>query len=147
MVSSSRWLGIFIASVALNGPNKIICAFKVMFGQNKHDCLKICNQQYIFIYFYAMAAALTDPCISYDCELGYDDVECLFVHKEAYYDVGTNFSILCGESGPSKHRALHFNRPVNKFPPNSSVTFEGGKFSQVTSCHHLANMANNLTHQ
>ena len=93
-----------------------------------------------------MAAALPDVCICYDCELGYDDVECLFV-KEAHYDVGTNFSILCGESGPSKHRALHFNRPVNKFPPNSSVTFEGGKFSQVTSCHHLANMANNLTHQ
>ena len=52
----------------------------------------------------------------------------LFVHnKEAHYDVGTNFNILCGESGPSKNRALHFKRPVNKFPPNSSVTFEGGK--------------------
>ena len=43
--------------------------------------------------------------------------------------------------------SIDFNRPVNKFPPNRSVTFEGGKFSQVTSCHHLANMANNLTHQ
>ena len=78
-----------------------------------------------------MAAAPPDVCRCYDCELGYDG----------------HFSILCGESGSSKYRALHFNRPVNKFPPNSSVTFEGGKFSQVTSCHHLANMANNLTHQ
>ena len=55
-------------------------------------------------------------------------MERLFVHnKEAHYDVGTNLSILCGESGPSKKRALHFNRPVNKFPPNSRVTIEGGK--------------------
>ena len=55
-------------------------------------------------------------------------MERLFVHyKEAHYNVETNFSILCGESGTSKKRALHFNRPVNKFPPNSSVTFEGGK--------------------
>ena len=88
-----------------------------------------------------MAAALPDVCICYDCELCYDDVERLFVHnKEAHYDVRTNLSILCGESGPSKHRALHFNRPVNKFPPNSSVTFEGRKFSRVTSYHHLANI-------
>ena len=77
-----------------------------------------------------MAAAPPDVCRCYDCELGYDDVERLFVHnKEAHFDVGTNFSILCVESGSSKYRALHFNRPVNKFPPNSSVTFEGGNFS------------------
>ena len=75
-------------------------------------------------------------------------MEGLFVHnKEAHFDVGTNFSILCGESGSSKYRALHFNSPMNTFPPNSSVTFEGGKFSQVTSSRHLANMANNLTLQ
>ena len=90
-----------------------------MFGQNKHDCLKICNQLYIF--FYAMAAAPPDVYRCHHYELCYDDVERL------HYDVGTNFSILCGESGPSNYRALHFNRPVNKFPPNSSVTLEGGK--------------------
>ena len=62
-----------------------------MFGQNKHDCLKICNQQYIFLYFYTMAAAPPDVCRCYDCELGYDDLESLFVHnKEAHFDVGTN---------------------------------------------------------
>ena len=92
-----------------------------MFGQNKHDCLKIYNQLYIFIYFYAMAAAPPDVYICYHYER-------LFVHnKEVHYDVGTNFSILCDESGPSKYRAPHFNKPVNKFPPNSSVTFEGDK--------------------
>ena len=31
-----------------------------------------------------MAAALPDVCICYDCELGYDDVECLFVHKKRH---------------------------------------------------------------
>ena len=99
-----------------------------MFGQNKHYCLKICNQPYLFAVFQAMAAAPPDIYRCYHCERCYEDVEHLFVHnKEVHYDVETNFSILCGESGSSKYRALHFNRPVHKFPPNSSVTFEGGK--------------------
>ena len=75
-----------------------------------------------------MAAAPPDIYRWYHCERCYEDVEDLFVHnKEVHYDVETNFSILCGESGSSKYRALHFNRPVHKFSPNSSVTFEGGK--------------------
>ena len=49
-----------------------------------------------FYIFYAMAAAPPDVCRFYDCELGYDDVERLFVHnKEAHFDVEANFSILC----------------------------------------------------
>ena len=40
-----------------------------------------------------MAVAPPDVCRLYDCELGYDDVERLFVHnKEAHFDVGTNLA-------------------------------------------------------
>ena len=55
-----------------------------MFGQNKHYCLKICNQQYIFSIFYAMAAAPSDVYRCYHCELCYDDVKRLFVHTKRH---------------------------------------------------------------